>query len=71
MTEAPAHGLTVPEIARRFRVSEPQRRKPNVKEAIAGRREMMAKCIHAWNAWRRDERTALKYFKDAPIPKAF
>lgn len=31
-------------------------------------REIYAKCIHAWNAWRRNETTSLNYFAKAPLP---
>lgn len=33
-----------------------------------GSKEMLAKCIHAWNAWRDGESTALKYYPDKPVP---
>lgn len=33
-------------------------------------REMFVKCIHAWNAWRRDAKTDLKYHAQAKIPAA-
>ncbi len=31
-------------------------------------REMFVKSIHAWNAWRANEKTELKYYEDKPIP---
>lgn len=31
-------------------------------------REMFVKCLHAWNAWRRDATTDLKYHAQAKIP---
>lgn len=31
-------------------------------------REIYVKCLHAWNAWRKDEPTTLRYVKDAPVP---
>jgi len=31
-------------------------------------REVYVKCLHAWNAWRRGERTSLNYHANAPIP---
>lgn len=31
-------------------------------------REMYVKCIHAWNAWRKDETTDLRYYADKDIP---
>jgi hypothetical protein len=34
----------------------------------APQREFYVRCIHAWNAWRKDESTDLKYFKGAKIP---
>lgn len=33
-------------------------------------REMFVKCLHAWNAWRRDTTTDLKYHAQAKIPSA-
>lgn len=33
-------------------------------------REMYVKCLHAWNAWRRDTTTDLKYHAQAKIPAA-
>lgn len=33
--------------------------------------EVTSKCISAWNAYRRGEKTVLKYFASKPIPKAF
>jgi hypothetical protein len=33
-------------------------------------REMMVKCLHAWNAWRRGETTNLNYFPNKPLPTA-
>lgn len=39
------------------------------KKAI-GQREIYAKCVHAWNAWRKGETTALKYHAAAPLPQA-
>lgn len=37
---------------------------------MAGVHEMMVRCLHAWNAYRKGENTALRYFKDCDIPKA-
>ena len=31
-------------------------------------REIYVRCIHAWNAWRKNESTNLNYFPDAEIP---
>lgn len=31
-------------------------------------KEFYVKCVHAWNAWRKDQTTDLKYFEDAKIP---
>jgi hypothetical protein len=31
-------------------------------------KETYAKCIHAWNAWRKDESTALNYYSSKPVP---
>jgi hypothetical protein len=36
--------------------------------AIASTKEMMAKCIHAWNAFRNGGKTGLKYYANAPLP---
>lgn len=33
-------------------------------------KEILARCITAWNAFRKSEKTALKYYADKPIPKA-
>lgn len=38
--------------------------------ALCGPREMYVKCLHAWNAWRRDTTTDLKYHAQAKIPAA-
>lgn len=40
------------------------------KSAIAAPREMHVKCLHAWNAWRRDTTTDLKYHAQGKIPTA-
>lgn len=37
---------------------------------VSGSREMFVKCLHAWNAWRRDTTTDLKYHAQAKIPTA-
>lgn len=37
---------------------------------VVGAREMFVRCIHAWNAWRRDTTTDLKYHAQAKIPAA-
>lgn len=37
-------------------------------KAAASHREMLVRCIHAWNAWRSGERTNLRYSPDKPIP---
>ncbi len=37
---------------------------------LVGQREMFVKCLHAWNAWRRDTTTDLKYHAQAKIPAA-
>ena len=36
----------------------------------AGFKEIYTKCIHAWNAFRRDDTTALKYYAKSEMPKA-
>jgi hypothetical protein len=40
------------------------------KRKLATPREMYVKCLHAWNAWRRDTMTDLKYHAQAKIPAA-
>lgn len=40
------------------------------KSQVAAPREMYVKCLHAWNAWRRDTTTDLKYHAQAKIPAA-
>lgn len=42
---------------------------PSLNKA-AGTREMYSKCIIAWNAYRREDSTQLKYFADKETPKA-
>lgn len=37
---------------------------------MVGTREIYAKCIHGWNAWRKGETTALNYHASAPLPVA-
>jgi hypothetical protein len=37
---------------------------------IVAPREMYAKCVHAWNAWRRETTTELKYHAQSKIPAA-
>lgn len=39
---------------------------PDKKSTLS--REMMVKCIHAWNAWRTDGPTTLPYHANSPIP---
>lgn len=33
-----------------------------------GHREMLVKCIHAWNAWRKGETTDMRFHADKPTP---
>lgn len=40
-----------------------------VQRQISDGRAMFSKCVHAWNAWREDRTTPLKYFPKAEIPK--
>jgi hypothetical protein len=40
------------------------------RNSMCGAREMYVKCLHAWNAWRRDTTTDLKYHAQAKIPAA-
>lgn len=35
-----------------------------------GRREVYVKCLHAWNAWRNDGNTDMKYYPNAKTPPA-
>lgn len=35
---------------------------------VASQREFYAKCVHAWNAWRKNEPTNLNYFADRKLP---
>lgn len=37
---------------------------------IVSHKECLVKCIHAWNAWRKETTTNLNYYDDAPIPAA-
>lgn len=37
---------------------------------LSSAREMYVKCIHGWNAWRRNQKTDLKYHPDAKLPSA-
>jgi hypothetical protein len=37
--------------------------------SIGTRKEIMAKCVIAWNAFRMDKPTSLKYSADKPVPK--
>jgi hypothetical protein len=45
-------------------------RTPGSRNSMCGAREMYVKCLHAWNAWRRDTTTDLKYHAQAKIPAA-
>lgn len=38
-------------------------------DVTVSQREMFAKCIHAWNAYRQKKTTSLKYYADKPLPK--
>jgi hypothetical protein len=40
----------------------------NPKGTRAEPREVIVKCIHAWNAWRGDQSTELRYYPNADIP---
>lgn len=37
---------------------------------IVSEHEIVSKCIHAWNAFRKGQPTDLKYYSSSPIPKA-
>jgi hypothetical protein len=39
------------------------------KNKVVSAREIYVKCLHAWNAWRKGEATALNYHAKADIPK--
>jgi hypothetical protein len=39
-------------------------------KSLCGPREMYVKCLHAWNAWRRDTTTDLKYHENSRVPPA-
>lgn len=32
-------------------------------------RAMFVRCIHAWNAWRKNERTDMRYYESSPVPR--
>lgn len=36
--------------------------------AVASSREILVRCLHAWNAWRRGESTELRYYANSPVP---
>ena len=42
----------------------------NINKTIVGHREIYSKSIHAWNAYRANRPTTLKYTPSAPLPKA-
>jgi hypothetical protein len=42
---------------------------PNALVKSATAREFYVRSLHAWNAWRKGEPTALRYYADAPLPK--
>ena len=43
---------------------------PATGKKVVGSREMMARCIIAWNAWRKGEQTILKYHAASKMPAA-
>ncbi len=45
-------------------------KRTTTERVIVGTREMYVKCIHAWNAWRKNEATNLAYFAKAKTPAA-
>lgn len=58
-------------VLSRFLLSKTVKRsvhKNRGKGTIAGPREMYVKCLHAWNAWRRDTTTDLKYHAQGKVP---
>ena len=38
-------------------------------KTMTGRKAMLTKCIHGWNAWREDRTTVLKVSLKSPVPK--
>ena len=54
-----SHTVTAPTGNRTFK-----------KGSLSTPKEMMTRCIHAWNAWIRQEVTSLRYSPENPIPKA-
>jgi hypothetical protein len=54
------------EMAERGDFQESSRRDAGKKVVLF--REMFVRCLHAWNAWRTNTRTSLKYHPNAPIP---
>lgn len=43
-------------------------RNPRKKVIKSNNREIFVKCLHAWNAWRKNETTNLNYHADAKVP---
>lgn len=43
--------------------------RPRINKNAANSHEIRSKCIIAWNAYRRNQTTDLKYFADKPVPK--
>lgn len=56
------HGMSV------IIISLPRRNSPGNSMRYRDR-AIAAKCVHAWNAWRRQTPTNLKYTPDAPFPE--
>ncbi len=44
-------------------------RSSTAEKKLVGFREVYVKCLHAWNAYRKDEATSLQYHAKSPIPK--
>lgn len=58
-----AKWLTQNRVSIGGRASTPQRFK-------TGPKEFYVRCIHAWNAWRKNETTNLNYYPTKPVPSA-
>lgn len=52
----------------RFLLTSGLIRKDRTRKLIVPSREFFVKSLHAWNAWKKDERSSLAYHAKAPIP---
>jgi len=55
-------------VLARFLVRASMTRRSGIERKIVASREMYVKCLHAWNAWRKEEPTSLNYHAKAAIP---